>query len=91
MNNPAIFFFFFVAMLSLSCPVGTDEMLNGKGCQETCNDPAGQQNCQLNTLIRTCTCQKGNVLHNDECINPEACGCVSPGKDSMKVNFKDLN
>ncbi|XP_071839367.1 IgGFc-binding protein-like isoform X2 [Apostichopus japonicus] len=78
-------------MLSLSCPVGTDEMLNGKGCQETCNDPAGQQNCQLNTLIRTCTCQKGNVLHNDECINPEACGCVSPGKDSMKVGDKYIS
>ncbi|XP_071838865.1 IgGFc-binding protein-like isoform X2 [Apostichopus japonicus] len=74
-----------------TCPEGSMLIPFGEGCQPTCNDPTGQQNCQPNTIIETCLCQFPNILHNDECIDPGDCGCVSPSNYLMEVGDRYIS
>ncbi|PIK53132.1 putative IgGFc-binding protein [Apostichopus japonicus] len=67
------------------CPDNSFLFPWGEGCQPTCNDRDGTENCQPDTLIETCICANPLVLYNDECIDPADCGCTSPGNDLMEV------
>ncbi|PIK62565.1 putative IgGFc-binding protein [Apostichopus japonicus] len=69
----------------LTCPENSILIPLGKGCQRTCQDRTGQLNCQPNDVIESCFCAFPRVLHNDQCILPEECGCISPGNDMMEV------
>lgn len=68
------------------CPPNSFYIPFGQGCQRTCDDREGTKNCQPFNFVETCVCQNPRVLHNDECILPEECGCVSPGNDLMEVS-----
>ena len=51
----------------------------GSMCQRTCQSTAAH--CDDHACIDGCFCPDGMVLHNDTCVDPVTCPCVSNGKE----------
>ncbi|XP_039181591.1 IgGFc-binding protein-like [Crotalus tigris] len=60
------------------CPENSHYEACGNACPDTCFEPSPSSSCTLNCVPK-CQCNTGYVLHDNQCVPTESCGCLYNG------------
>ncbi|XP_041365590.1 SCO-spondin-like, partial [Gigantopelta aegis] len=66
----------------IACPTNMVYKECGSSCQKKCTDLS--PTCTDNTCVDGCFCRDGTILHNGQCISPNACPCEHPLNKSQE-------
>lgn len=67
------------AKCPLSCPVGAHPQLCSPLCSQSCTSLSSVPHCSTH-CFEGCACPAGELLNGDECVTPDACGCLHRGR-----------
>uniref|UniRef100_A0A8C3KY79 VWFD domain-containing protein n=1 Tax=Chrysolophus pictus TaxID=9089 RepID=A0A8C3KY79_CHRPC len=67
------------AKCPLTCPVGTEPQLCSPLCSQSCTSLSSTPQCSSH-CFEGCACPAGELFNGDECVTPDACGCLHRGR-----------
>ncbi|KAI2664492.1 IgGFc-binding protein [Labeo rohita] len=62
-----------------TCKANSHYEICATGCLQTCRGLTEPKNCKGTPCVEGCTCDKGFVLSDGECVAAQQCGCVYKG------------